>query len=504
MVCLFVEMLEFAFKIKGSTKNGRQIKTLLSHKLDEPIPLSNTCAKCSHDVDSKDTIECLLCSEKYHVPCLTVSLSPDTLDAIAANPSLWWFCGACIKNNSSKKSDNSSDTTKENPVNQVDLMNSISKRFSEQFSVLKNEIMNNMETIIEDKFSSIAAEKSDDNISLYSSILSSNSNIVKEVSPPPQAPRSQNFSQVSLSSQLSHAPQLPSPEVLVLSPKNSTCNSLDMNKVKKFVEGKLTTCQTEYIRCYDDTKKVCIGFCNPDLREKAAALINSGNTLDSYGYQSKNSNKMLPKITIHGVSADILDDIDFEGANGEPNKIRDLEKHQIITMICNKNPQIKKHRDSGHTLSVVYLRRGHRKRGGKECEELTIGLKVSPLIHKTIFTHLNATLYLGNRRYPVENRFHIKQCYHCQMIGHISSDCPKATENEAPTCLYCAGEHRSAQCPYKTNKDKHQCARCNASANPNDVAEAKKHNGGSLECPIIRREVNRMAINTDFTSKNVM
>ena len=326
MVCLFVEMLDFAFKIKESTKNGRQIKTLLSNELDEPIPLSNTCVKCSNDVDSKDTIECVLCSAKYHVPCLTVSLSSDTLAAIASNPSLWWFCGACIKNNCSKRTDNSSDATKENPVNQVDLMNSISKQFSEQFSVLKNEIMNNMETIIDDKFSSIAAEKSDDNISLYSSILSSNSKIVKEVSPPPQAPRSRNFSQVSLSSQMSHAPQLPSPEVLVLSPKDSNCNSLDMNKVKKFVEDKLKTCQTEYIRCYDDTKKVCIGFCNSDLREKAAALINSGNTLDSYGYQSKNSYKMLPKITIHGVSADILDDIDFEGANGEPNKMRDLEK----------------------------------------------------------------------------------------------------------------------------------------------------------------------------------
>ena len=213
---------------------------------------------------------------------------------------------------------------------------------------------------------------------------------------------------------------------------------------------------------------------------------------------------MLPKITIHGVSADILDDIDIDGANGDPNMIRDLEKHQIITMICNKNPIIKQHRDTGHTLNVIYLRKAQRKRGGKECEELTIGLKVSPLIHRTVFTQLNATLYLGNRRYLVENRFYIKQYYHCQMIGHISSDCPKATDNKAPTCLYCAGEHRSSLCPHKLNKNKHQCARCNASTNPSDVKEAKNHNGGSLECPIMKREVSRMASNTDFTSKNVM
>ncbi|KAL5266962.1 hypothetical protein ACHWQZ_G004116 [Mnemiopsis leidyi] len=317
---------------------------------------------------------------------------------------------------------------------------------------------------------------------------------------PQQVPRLRQPSEIS---QISQVTQCSSPEVLVLYPSNGPAtNSSTMHKVKKYVENTLKTSQTEFVKCYDDTKKITIGFCNTDLREEASALISSERTLESFGYQSKNSNKLLPKITIEGVSCEVLSDIDYEGAGGDPGRIRDLEKHQIIMKIVEKNPAIKQLCDKGHTFTVVYLKKV--KRGKMEREELTIGLKVSPLVHNTIFTHQNSTLYLGNRRYQVKNRFFIKQCYHCQLIGHTSADCPKVKDNKFPVCLYCAGKHRSSECMNKANKGTHQCARCKESTYRSDAESAKTHNAGSPDCPMMVREINRMASNTDFTSKNVM
>ena len=158
----------------------------------------------------------------------------------------------------------------------------------------------------------------------------------------------------------------------------------------------------------------------------------------------------------------------------------------------------------GHTLNVIYLRRVTHKRGENEYEELAIELKVSPLIYQTIFSGMKGSLYLGNRRYQVKNRFYIKQCYHCQLIGHTSADCPEVKENKFPVCFHCAGRHRSAECSNKNNKDTHRCARCKASTNQTDIDSASNHNAASLECPVMIREMNRMASNTDYTSKNVM
>ena len=116
---------------------------------------------------------------------------------------------------------------------------------------------------------------------------------------PSQSSKSRHSSQVSLQSQGSQVPISPSPEILVSSPKNvPSATSGALHVVKKFAEASLKTSPTEYIRCYEDTKKVSIGFSNAYLRDKTATLINSGNHLDSYGYQSKNSKKMQLMVSL--------------------------------------------------------------------------------------------------------------------------------------------------------------------------------------------------------------
>ena len=491
-------MLDFSFKVKETTKGGKLLKKLLSdNNVDAPILLNNTCPKCTNDVQgTAPTIECSICLKKYHAPCLTPSLSSDTLTALSANPCLWWFCGTCVKN-ASKCDDGTSDSLDlDHQVNQVDLMNSISKQFSEQFSVLKTELVSSMETFIEDKISSIIPENvtlnKDPKPALFSDHFTPSSNeapiVISQVPQPPQVP-------LSLS-----------PEVLVLTPKeNETVNANTMHNVKKFVQGKLKNSPVEFVRCNDNNKKVSIGFVNKEARDTAAALINSGQTLESYGYLSKNAKKMLPKVTIKGISSEVLDDIDTSGANNDENKIRDLEKHQIVMKIIEKNPLIKELYDQDHTLSVVYLCKSTRVRGQQEYIDLTVALKVSPSIRRVLFgKQHNASIYLGNHRYNVDDHFHTTQCYHCQLVGHTSVDCNDVKTGKPPVCMYCAGNHRSKNCTTKRNKDTHCCARCLASKHGDDAEKSRTHNAGSLDCPVLKRETIRLASNTDYTSKNAM
>ena len=507
-------MVDLSFKVKGTTRKGKLLKTISeTEKLsDAKIVLSGACSVCTNEVsDVNQIIECPTCKEKFHVPCLTYSLPDDTITALQSNPCLWWFCATCVYDKVASTPEQSDEISAAvSSDNQVELLNTISQNFAEKFTekflLLKKELSEEINEAISTKLSGITSksELNSDVVDItpsYASKLGTNEvSCLPQVALPPQVPRLRQPSEIS---QVSQVTQCSSPEVLVLYPSNGpAANSSTMHKVKKYVENTLKTSQTEFVKCYDDTKKITIGFCNTDLREKASALISSERTLESFGYQSKNSNKLLPKITIEGVSCEVLSDIDYEGAGGDPGRIRDLEKHQIIMKIAEKNPAIKQLCDKGHTFTVVYLKKV--KRGKMEREELTIGLKVSPLVHNTIFTHQNSTLYLGNRRYQVKNRFFIKQCYHCQLIGHTSADCPEAKDKKFPVCLYCAGKHRSSECMNKANKGTHQCARCKDSTYRSDAESAKTHNAGSPDCPMIVREINRMASNTDFTSKNVM
>ena len=161
----------------------------------------------------------------------------------------------------------------------------------------------------------------------------------------------------------------------------------------------------------------------------------------------------------------------------------------------NKNQCIDQLVAQGHTLQVVYL--------NKLSINLIVGLKVSPHIRSTVLREQSGFIFLGGKRIPLRDRFHVKQCYHCQKLGHISIDCPEKANN--PTCLYCMGKHRSGNCYLKQITNKHCCAKCHTSKYPDDVANYDQHNSASLDCPVLIRECMRLASITDFSNnKKIM
>ena len=70
----------------------------------------------------------------------------------------------------------------------------------------------------------------------------------------------------------------------------------------------------------------------------------------------------------------------------------------------------------GRTFQIVYVNSGD--------NYTTVGIKVSP--DKRHFLIGKQWIYIGNTRCKVKDRFDIKQCFKCQRIGHISTQCKEA------------------------------------------------------------------------------
>ena len=237
-----------------------------------------------------------------------------------------------------------------------------------------------------------------------------------------------------------------------------------------------------------------IRFRNSQAREEGEELINKSGILSSVGYQATSAAKMLPKISLTGVNNCIFDDV-----NKTLNKddTRTAQKAEILRLLCDKNPCLQELVGEGHTCEVVYVNTS-----GTGSHNVQIGLKVSPAIRCALLCQQSGFVFLPGNRYLFKDRFHFKQCYHCQLIGHVSTDCP-VIRNDS-TCMYCMGNHQSKSCTDKKRFSKHACAKCHASQFPIEAENYKSHNSASPDCPVVLRECKRLANVTDFTSKNVM
>lgn len=203
--------------------------------------------------------------------------------------------------------------------------------------------------------------------------------------------------------------------------------------------------------------------------------------------------KLLPKIVVSGVPDDFMCDID----SSLPLDVRrEQEKKCILESVCDKNPVLNEFVQDNHTLQVVFVNKA------KESGNLTIGFKVSPAIRAFLFNNQKGLIHIGSVRKPVSDRFHIKQCYHCQMLGHISSFCPN--KKEGSVCLYCMMNHKSIDCPHKRDASKYSCAKCLHSKHELDQQNYTSHTSTSIDCPVYAREMKRLASMTEFqASKNV-
>ena len=471
---------------------------------------SGKCQRCDSNATNQ-TVSCLFCRNRFHViNCFSdqaVNSFPSTTFDTVIAPALglrgsatWekrpgnlaFVCDPCMEHfecNKQNELDNktghrSHDATAINiESNGQQHINNI---INDTLSSFKRDILE----AIDEKLSAALTNNDVSNYTkspqpLFTDIVSNNPiNIV-------------NNSSFSNQSQLQ--PKDTEREVLVLSPSepndgNKTSTDF-VSKVKKTVTNTMKNVQVSKIQVNNTSGKISVTFPNSAARDAGLKSLEEKGNLNTLGYSAKNANKLLPKITLNGVNSDILDDIDTTGKNID--EIRDLQKVVIIDQLNEKNPCIKTLSELGHTVQVVFVRKF------ASAPKLTIGIKISAAIRTALLHTQNGSVFLGPQSYRFEDRFHYIQCYHCQLLGHTSvKGCPK--KDDQPVCLYCMQGHKSSECKLKNQPNKHCCAKCLASTNPDDNANYRTHNSASNDCPVIIREIRRLIDMTDMVSKNVM
>ena len=139
--------------------------------------------------------------------------------------------------------------------------------------------------------------------------------------------------------------------------------------------------------------------------------------------KSEELKKLNPKITISGLDAEIK------------------TKQELEDGILKKNDSIKSLMEKGDQFKVVFL----------DDKDRFAVLQVSPAIREVIKKAGNR-ICLGLEMYPVRDRYHVIQCYHCQGFGHTSGSIHCKSKDSDPTCFYCAGNHKSKDCSKKEKR----------------------------------------------------
>ena len=178
--------------------------------------------------------------------------------------------------------------------------------------------------------------------------------------------------------------------------------------------------------------------------------------------------KMLPKMTIVGVTPDISDD-------------------EIVSNIVNKNTKIKSLVDEGSAFNLLFTKQ-------KEDAQTKIAvIKMSPEIRSAVLDE-GGLVYVGLTRCKAYDRFWVTQCHFCQGFGHNSDNCTR--KNEGPKCSFCSGSHESKNC---SNKDSPKCINCVKLMSSTDP-ETPTHFASSRHCPIMISQRNKVIENTNFVS----
>ena len=150
----------------------------------------------------------------------------------------------------------------------------------------------------------------------------------------------------------------------------------------------------------------------------------SDNNAISDIFSTKTPKKMLPKISINGINKML-----FITEDPVQDK-RNYEKNVLKNDIMRRNQFLQPLINEGHTFDIVVIK--------EEEHSYSTVIKISPEIRDIIMKH-GDKLFISLSRCDISDRYHYKQCFHCQRLGHISTECPQ--KDDAPTCMYCAGIH---------------------------------------------------------------
>ena len=174
--------------------------------------------------------------------------------------------------------------------------------------------------------------------------------------------------------------------------------------------------------------------------------------------------KILPKITIPKIHISTC-------------------KEEIVDCIRTRNPNIGFLMDNGSILELIFTT-------DPKDNFYSAILKCSPQIRDAI-TANNNKIFINTTRHHIFDRFFIRRCELCNVIGHNKHNCKKKL-----SCRYCGNEHKHTECSVKDNIELHSCHRCKISKRPELISKFKSHDAYSLSCPLYQEAVLKLKANT--------
>ena len=259
-------------------------------------------------------------------------------------------------------------------------------------------------------------------------------------------------------------------QILIVKPKDGQSASKEaLSKTSKDIETALKSIPVSSCR-ETKTGALVVKLPTETAKAEASSAITSTLLTDSI-YQLSEPKKMLPKMTVTGLSPSMND-------------------NQIIPSILEKNDNIKSLVEAGNTFNLLFTKTSNSTKYAV--------IKMSPELRSSIIQQGNL-IYAGLTRCRAYDRFWVTRCYHCQRFGHVTDKCPR--KNDTPTCVYCAGSHKSKDC---NNKDSPKCINCCSSKREADVDPTSvAHFASNTDCPAMSSEKKKLIENTNFThSKN--
>ena len=224
---------------------------------------------------------------------------------------------------------------------------------------------------------------------------------------------------------------------------------------------------------------IAVGFSDEKSKDLAANKIKANADIAS-AFSTRAPRKMLPKVTVRGIS-----EVLFDGCNEDKEQMRTVLRNDILR----RNSALKNilDADKNESLEVVMVQKVM---PSPNYVNYIAALKMTPRLRKSI-ADADDKLYISLKRCRVADRYHVMQCYNCQDPGHSADDCPDRNTEGAliPTCGFCAKDHKSQDCPDKENVEKHSCANCLRSNNPEILKGARTHNATSRKCPILENHI---------------
>ena len=266
--------------------------------------------------------------------------------------------------------------------------------------------------------------------------------------------------------------------------------TVNLNETKQSVSKILKSVPVINMKENVRDNKVVIQLPSVENKHLAKELLSKSPMVKTSNIMVDDTKKMLPKITVANIPNYIFGDIDPKSNTNTTNpQSRDLMKSILKQGFMDKNEELRKLvEEENKTFDIVFVKAGY--------TYTTAGIRVSPIIRKLLVDQ--GFVYIADTRSKVTDRLDLKQCFNCQRLGHISTDC----HDKGVTCMYCSASHRTGTCPEKLNRNKYRCVNCSHSEDETLKSNCHTHHSGEETCPIIVGALDRVRYNTEY-SKNI-